>query len=60
MVPLLANQALGIALLSYDGGLVWGFNADWDAVEDLHDLVEDGAAAFAELRSTLDSPGPGE
>ena len=60
MVPLLANQALGIALLSYDGGLFWGFNADWDAVEDLHDLVEDVEAAFAELRSTLDSPGPGE
>ena len=60
MVPLLANQALGIALLSYDGGLFWGFNADWDAVEDLHDLVEDVEAAFAELRSTLDSPGSGE
>jgi WS/DGAT/MGAT family acyltransferase len=60
MVPLLANQALGIALLSYDGGLFWGFNADWDAVEDLHDLVEDVEAAFGELRSTLDSPGSGE
>ena len=39
LVPLFSNQALGIALFSYDGGLYWGFNADWDAVPDLHDLV---------------------
>ncbi len=39
LVPLNHNQALGIALFSYDGGLFWGFNADWDAVPDLHDLV---------------------
>jgi WS/DGAT/MGAT family acyltransferase len=40
LVPLFTNQALGIALFSYDGSLFWGFNADWDAVPDLHDLVE--------------------
>jgi diacylglycerol O-acyltransferase / wax synthase len=39
LVPLFANQALGVALFSYDGRLYWGFNADWDAVPDLHDLV---------------------
>ena len=39
LVPLFANQALGIALFSYDGGLFWGFNSDWDALPDLHDLV---------------------
>ena len=39
-VPLIGNQALGIALMSYDDGLYWGFNADWDALHDLHDLVE--------------------
>jgi WS/DGAT/MGAT family acyltransferase len=39
LVPLFSNQALGIALFSYDGGLFWGFNADWDAVPDLHELV---------------------
>jgi len=39
LVPLFTNQCLGIALFSYDGGLYWGFNADWDAVPDLHDLV---------------------
>ena len=40
LVPLFSNQALGIALFSYDGTLFWGFNADWDATPDLHDLVE--------------------
>jgi diacylglycerol O-acyltransferase / wax synthase len=40
LVPLFSNQALGIALFSYDGGLYFGFNADWDAVPDLHDVVE--------------------
>ncbi len=39
LVPLFSNQALGIALFSYNGTLFWGFNADWDAVPDLHDLV---------------------
>lgn len=39
LVPLFANQALGIALFSYDGRLFWGFNADWDALPDLHELV---------------------
>ena len=39
LVPLFKNQALGIALFSYDGGLYWGFNADWDAMPDLHDVV---------------------
>jgi diacylglycerol O-acyltransferase len=58
MVPVLANQALGIALMSYDGGLFWGFNADRDAVGDLHDLVEDVEAAFAELLPIADSPDP--
>lgn len=39
VVPIFHFQALGIALFSYDGRLFWGFNADWDAVPDLHDLV---------------------
>jgi len=40
LVPLFSNQGLGIALFSYDGQLFWGFNADWDAVPDLHDVVD--------------------
>jgi len=50
LVPLAHNQALGMALFSYDGGLHWGLNADWDAVPDLHDLVEDLALEFESLR----------
>jgi len=39
VVPLAANQALGVAILSYNGNLHWGFNADWDRVHDLHDFA---------------------
>ena len=39
LVPLFSNQGLGIAVFSYDRGLFWGFDADWDALPDLHDLV---------------------
>ena len=46
LVPLFENQGLGIALFSYDGGLYWGFNADWDAVPDLHDVVGDVEREF--------------
>jgi hypothetical protein len=39
MVPLYTNQAVGVALFSFAGGLFWGLSADWDAIPDLHDLV---------------------
>jgi WS/DGAT/MGAT family acyltransferase len=39
IVPILGNQALGIALFSYAGGLYFGFHADREAVPDLRDLV---------------------
>lgn len=54
-VPLYRNQALGIALFSYDGGLYWGLNADWDARPDLHDLVDALATEFAALRKAAAS-----
>ena len=50
LVPLYKNQALGIALFSYNGGLCWGLNADWDAVPDLHDLADYLAEDFEALR----------
>ena len=57
VVPLVGNQALGIALMSYDGNLYWGLNADWDVVPDLHDLVESVRAGFEELAAaTLPVP----
>jgi WS/DGAT/MGAT family acyltransferase len=39
LVPLFENQALGVAILGYDGALYWGFDADWDALPDLHEFV---------------------
>jgi WS/DGAT/MGAT family acyltransferase len=50
LVPLYSNQALGIALFSYAGKLHWGFNADWDALPDLHDLVQAVERELATLR----------
>ncbi|MEM8609586.1 MAG: wax ester/triacylglycerol synthase family O-acyltransferase [Myxococcota bacterium] len=54
MVPLMQNQNLGIALFSYDGGLYWGFNADWESFPDVHEFVEDLEASFEELRRCAD------
>ena len=50
LVPLFENQALGVALFSYDDGLHWGFNADWDAVPDLHEFVAAIEQEFEKLR----------
>ena len=50
LVTLLANQALGIAVFTYDGCMQFGFNADWDIVPDLHELVLDTERSFADLR----------
>jgi WS/DGAT/MGAT family acyltransferase len=55
MVPLFANQAVGIALFSYTDGLFWGVSADWDEVPDLHELVEALAAAFCDLERLAES-----
>jgi diacylglycerol O-acyltransferase len=49
MMPLFPNQALGIAVLSYDGRVFWGFNSDWDSLPDVHNLVEGVGVQFAEL-----------
>jgi WS/DGAT/MGAT family acyltransferase len=49
-VPLIDNLGLGIALLSYDGKLCWGFNADYDLVPDLGAFVKGISAAYEELR----------
>ncbi len=50
LVPLFMNQALGVALFSYDDGLHWGFNADWDSVPDLHEFVLSVNSEFEALR----------
>ncbi len=50
LVPLFKHQALGVAIFSYDGGLYWGLNADWDAIPDLPILVTDIEESFAALK----------
>ena len=50
LVPLFHNQTVGIALFSCNGMLFWGFNVDWDAVPDVHELVEGVAKEFARLK----------
>jgi diacylglycerol O-acyltransferase / wax synthase len=49
MVPLAGGQALGVAIISYDGRLNFGLVADYDALPDLEDLIGDLGAAIAEL-----------
>ncbi len=48
-VPLMENLGLGIALISYDGNLHWGFTADYELVPDLALFVEAVGHSFTEL-----------
>jgi WS/DGAT/MGAT family acyltransferase len=50
LLPLFANQGLAIAMMSYDGQVHVGLNADWDAVPDLETLGDALEASLAELR----------
>jgi diacylglycerol O-acyltransferase / wax synthase len=49
MVPLAKNQALGIALLSYDGRINFGLVGDYDLLWDLDDFADELERALAEL-----------
>jgi diacylglycerol O-acyltransferase len=49
MVPLAKNQALGIALLSYDGSINFGLVGDFDLLWDLDELAADVRDSLAEL-----------
>jgi WS/DGAT/MGAT family acyltransferase len=49
VVPLFHNLCLVVGLFSYDGGLYWGLNADWEQVPDLHDFVVAIQESFEEL-----------
>jgi len=55
LVPLAANTALGIAVLSYDGRLNFGLNADYDALPDLELLAADLESAITEIVQSLSS-----
>jgi hypothetical protein len=51
LVPLWEGHGAGIALFSYAGTLYWGFNADWDIVDDVSALVAAMDESFRELAS---------
>ncbi len=48
-VPLLANTGLGIALVSYNGKVFWGFNCDPDLVPDVAQFVQEIQDSFQAL-----------
>ena len=56
LVPLGPVQALNVAVLSYNGVLHWGFNADWDAVPDLADFVALVDGEIEALRRAAGAP----
>jgi diacylglycerol O-acyltransferase / wax synthase len=56
MVPLAKNQALGIALMSYDGRINFGLVGDFDRLWDIEDLAEDLRASLAETAEEAGVP----
>lgn len=53
VVPLLENMGLGVALMSYDGKVCWGFNADYELVPDLPTFVRLIEESFSELQNAV-------
>lgn len=51
VVPLFENLGVVVGLFSYNGGLFWGLNADWEHFPDLHDFVLDIEQSFRELQT---------
>jgi WS/DGAT/MGAT family acyltransferase len=49
-VPLTDRLGLGIALMSYNGKLCWGFNGDYDLVPDLREFVGAIETSFRTLQ----------
>ena len=58
MVPLAENQALGIAIMSYNGQLNFGLNADFDALPDLEALADELRASIEELVAAAGEESP--
>jgi diacylglycerol O-acyltransferase / wax synthase len=52
MVPLAKNQALGVALLSYDGAINFGIVGDFDLMWDIDEFADDLRESLAELAVT--------
>ena len=47
--PLIENLGLVIGLLSYNGRVCWGFNADQDRVPDIEEFVASVCRSFDQL-----------
>ncbi len=56
MVPLAQNTALGIAVMSYDGTVSFGLNADYDILADVELLADELRASVRELIAAADPP----
>lgn len=47
--PLIENLGLAVGVASYNGRVCWGFNADYDRIPDIGDLVEMVRTSFEHL-----------
>jgi hypothetical protein len=56
LVPIFTGHALGVAVVSYDGDVTFGLNADRDAVPDLDAFRSGIEESLAELRQAATSP----
>jgi diacylglycerol O-acyltransferase / wax synthase len=57
LVPLAKNTALGIAVISYNGQMHFGLNADFDALADLETLGDELRGAIDELSAAAGPSG---
>ncbi len=53
-VPLFPNVGIGVALLSYNGSICWGFNADAELVPDLTAFTKTVQDAYARVAEAAD------
>ncbi len=58
VVPLAHNQALGIAIMSYDGRLGFGLLGDYDAMADLDEMAAQLDRAIADLAAAAGAARP--
>jgi diacylglycerol O-acyltransferase len=56
LVPIFSGHAVGIAVMSYDGTMTFGLNADHDSVADLEVMRAGIEESLAELRRAASSP----
>jgi WS/DGAT/MGAT family acyltransferase len=56
VVPLAKRQALGVAVMSYNGQMHFGLLGDYDALPDLDRIQAHLAGAFADLRAAAGAP----